>query len=51
MLPLLPVNEGISHRCVVSAYIVFDVVNQIIFAIIQLKEKQILFIITCYEAC
>lgn len=34
---------------IVSLHIVFEALNQIIFAIIQLKEKWILFIITYYK--
>lgn len=39
----------ITHS-IVSAHIVFEVLNQIIFAIIQIRKKQILFIMKCYKA-
>lgn len=50
MLPLLLVNESTSHCCLCAHSFFVEVLNQMAFAIIQVKEKQILFIITCYGA-
>lgn len=47
VLPFLPVNEHISHYSFCSHW--FWSLNQIIFAIIQLKEKYNLFIVKCYK--